>query len=134
MRTISVCLTVLALAWCASRAQAEEGPHGGELYANSNHTIHAEFVHERNNNKVIVYVLDGKAKDEVPVPAKVVTISVKGKNKIILLKPVNHKDGKASRYELVHDFFGEKLDTAGIKLSMCLTEGKPEEEFHLEKD
>lgn len=114
--------------------RAEEGPHGGELFANGSHTIHAEFVHERSKDTVTVYVLDSKAKEEVAVPAKHVSIVIKGKDKVIQLPAVNAKDGKASRFELKDALFGEKVDTATLKLSVVLAEGKSEESFHFEKD
>ena len=60
-----------------------EGPHGGHLVElaeagkESKEEYHAEWTHDDATGKVTVYILDGKAKETVPIAADTVVIKVK---------------------------------------------------------
>jgi hypothetical protein len=66
-----------------SHEHAYEGPHGGHLVElaepgkENKEEYHAEWTHDDASGKVTVYILDGKAKETVPISAETVTIKVK---------------------------------------------------------
>ena len=64
-----------------------EGPHGGHLVElaepgkENKEEYHAEWTHDDATGKVTVYILDGKAKETVPIAAETVVIKVKSGDK-----------------------------------------------------
>jgi hypothetical protein len=54
----------------------EEGPHKGHLIELGDEEFHAELVDDEAGGKIIIYVLDSKAKDPVAADGEEVTISV----------------------------------------------------------
>jgi hypothetical protein len=58
-----------------------EGPHGGELIELGNEEYHAELIHPEGHDEnaeevVTIYILDGSAKETVPIEAAEVTINI----------------------------------------------------------
>lgn len=54
----------------------EEGPHHGHLIELGEEEFHAELVHDDAGGKVIIYLLDSKAKDPVAADSEEVVLSV----------------------------------------------------------
>jgi hypothetical protein len=87
-------IAVLALAGCPNRnavpvtnghgghahPEHEEGPHGGHL-VKLDANYQAEWLHDDESGLVTVYILDGEAKEEVPIAADevVIEVAVEGK-------------------------------------------------------
>lgn len=47
---------------------SDAGPHGGHLIElGSDEAFHAELLHDEKTHRVTVYILDGKAKENVPI-------------------------------------------------------------------
>jgi len=81
---------------------ADEGPNGGHLIELGDEQYHAEWLHDDDSGKVEVIILDGTAKQEVPVAADVVTITVDVEgDQHYALEPTNAENGLASRFEIV---------------------------------
>ena len=59
-----------------AHAHPTEGPHHGSLIELGREDYHAELVHDDATNTVTVYVLDGAAKDAVPIQAKQLTLNL----------------------------------------------------------
>lgn len=53
-----------------------EGPHHGSLIELGREDYHAELVHDHAANTVTIYMLDGAAKDAVPIDAKQLTLNL----------------------------------------------------------
>jgi len=53
-----------------------EGPHHGALIELGREDYHAELVHDDAANTVTIYMLDGAAKDAVPIDAKQLTLNL----------------------------------------------------------
>ena len=66
----------------------EEGPHHGHLIELGEEEFHAELVHDEAGGKIILYVLDSKAKDAVAADGEevVVSVVVEGQPKDFTLK------------------------------------------------
>ena len=59
-----------------AHAHPTEGPHHGSLIELGREDYHAELVHDDATNTVTIYVLDGAAKDAVPIQAKQLTLNL----------------------------------------------------------
>lgn len=68
---------------------AHDGPHGSELFTDTKHSLLVEMVHDQKGGKVTAYILDGKANKEVPITAKKIIMSIKGKDSVIQLSAAN---------------------------------------------
>jgi hypothetical protein len=92
-RACGVVAMGLAVAWVAGGASAmaaqpktqkgahahahpSEGPHHGSLIELGREDYHAELVHDDATNTVTIYMLDGAAKDAVPIDAKQLTLNL----------------------------------------------------------
>ncbi len=107
-------LAMLAMAVISltGRAYSEEkkhehehkSPHGGALLEVGAEVAHLELVHDEKAGKVTLYVLDGEAKNAVPIKdAPKLNIKSKDGNKQIETKSVDAKDGMASKFEATDD-------------------------------
>lgn len=79
----------------ASAEHASIGPHGGQLIElGSDEAFHAELVHDDNAHRVTVYILDGKAKNNVPIsqPELLVNLVSGGNPKQFKLAAVSQHD------------------------------------------
>jgi len=59
-----------------AHAHPSEGPHHGSLIELGREDYHAELVHDDATNTVTIYMLDGAAKDAVPIDAKQLTLNL----------------------------------------------------------
>ena len=59
-----------------AHAHPAEGPHHGSLIELGRDDFHAELVHDDAANTVTIYMLDGAAKDAVPIDAKQLTLNL----------------------------------------------------------
>jgi hypothetical protein len=60
-----------------AEAHSEIGPHGGHLIElGSNEAFHAELLHDDTTHRVTVYILDGKAKADVPIPQPELVVNI----------------------------------------------------------
>lgn len=55
---------------------ATEGPHGGELLELGSEEFHVEFLHDEKNKTLTLYILDGEAKQAVPIDSPQLTINL----------------------------------------------------------
>ncbi|WP_010586171.1 hypothetical protein [Schlesneria paludicola] len=99
---------------------AQVGPHKGTLIELGEEEYHAEFVLDEKTHTVSIYLLDGAAKNYVPIPAREITVTLKhdGKTEAFKLKAKAQKTdppGLSSMYtrkdeELVHDLHRKGSD------------------------
>ena len=54
-----------------------DGPHHGHLIELGKEEYHAEFIHDEKNSTVTIYILDGTAKNVVPIDSKEILINLK---------------------------------------------------------
>lgn len=134
IRTSSLAFTITAMVLLSSRAQAHDGPHGGELYINKSHSHHIELVLKAKEEKAVVYILDKKAKEAVWIPAKTIEFTVKGSDKPFVLEATNFKDGKASEFVLKNSRFGSKIKPSETGFKAVLEAGKDATDFKPEHD
>jgi hypothetical protein len=104
------------------------GPHQGHLMAIGDEEYHAEWTHDESG-KVTFYILDAKAKGDVPIDAEEIKIDVKiGNNppKTYSLVAVNPMGGKASAFEIVDKEFEalfDQLKSPGVVLTLHVNIG-----------
>ncbi len=60
-----------------NHAHPSEGPHHGSLIELGNEEYHAELVHDEEAGQVVIYILDGSAKELVPIAAESIVINTK---------------------------------------------------------
>jgi hypothetical protein len=123
-----------ALALTASWSLAgHNGPHGGALFEGVEHKYHAELKLDAKEKKATVWILDGKAKNEVPIPAKTIEMHVKGLNKPIVLNAVPRKGSEtATQYTGTHDRLGMKLKYEEVEFLIAV-DGKKAHKFTYEE-
>jgi len=97
------------------------GPHGGHLIElGSDEAFHAELVHDDAKHRVTVFVLDGKAKDNVPIsqPELLVNI-VSGGNpkqfKLAAISQANEQRDMASCFQVEDEELCKALDAKNSK-------------------
>ena len=119
----------LMLIWLVSlvptRAMAHDGPHGGELFCDGKHAWHTELCVDAKSGKATVYILDKKAKKEVPIGSETISIQMKGIEKPLLFEATNSKEGKSSQFVLHHDRFKSKFKPSELTMHIVLEKGKP---------
>lgn len=106
-------------AGAAGHEHPDHGPHGGALIELGNEKFHAELLHDEKSQTITVYVLDGTAKNEVPIPAKFVRINIKraGKGEQFQLKPAAQKHetaGQTARFTLKDGTLCDRLHAEGV--------------------
>lgn len=110
---------------------AEVGPHKGTLIELGDEEYHAEFVLDEKTHTVSIYLLDGAVKNDVPIPAKEITVTLKhdGKPESFKLKAKPQKNdpaGKSSRFTLSDEEFVDDLHHKGSDPRLMLKiDGKP---------
>jgi len=105
----------------------EKAPHDGILFAEPNHTYHAELVLNKKESEVTVYLLDKRVKNPVVIEAKTITLTVKnGKAEPIDLKATPQDTDKegASRFVGKHEKFAADLDYDKVEITVEI-KGKP---------
>jgi hypothetical protein len=107
-------------------AHAEEGPHGGHLIELGNDEFHAELVHDEKATKITVYILDGQAKQGVPIdqPTLTLNLTVAGQPKqykLAAMPQPSDKPNTASSFELVDEELCDALDAPSTKGRLSVT-------------
>jgi len=95
-----------------------EGPHHGSLIELGREDYHAELVHDDAANMVTIYMLDGAAKDAVPIDAKQLTLNllVGGKPQqfqLVARPQSTDPEGKCSAFGCTSEPMCKALDSKG---------------------
>jgi len=110
---------------------AEEGPHHGHLIELGKEEYHLELTHDEATKTVSVYVLDGGAKNAVPIaePEITLNLAVNGAPMQVKLAAAPQQDdpaGQSSRFTVIDENVLEALEvpktTGRINLMIA---GKP---------
>ncbi|WP_110766472.1 hypothetical protein [Planctopirus hydrillae] len=108
----------------------EEGPHHGQLVELGNEEYHAEVVHDDEAGTVTIYLLDGSAKNSVPIEAAdvIMNLSLAGKAeqfKLPATPDTNDPAGKSSKFVSQDKVLCEKLDVHGVSARLVvMVDGK----------
>lgn len=102
------------------------GPHEGHLIELGAEEYHAELLHDEENHKVTIYILDGAAKEAVTIEAAEILINVAADGeakqfKLAAAPQESDPEGKSSRFELVDEELLHELEEEGNKLKLSLT-------------
>jgi hypothetical protein len=102
-----------------------EGPHHGDLVELGNEDYHAEVVHGEGD-AVTVYILDGSAKNVVPIDATDVVLNVThdGKPEQVRLPAMpeaSDGQGKSSRFSVVNAQLASRLDDEKSSAKLVVT-------------
>lgn len=105
-----------------------EGPHHGSLIELGGEEYHGELVHDDEAGTVTIYVLDGSAKEAVPVDAPEATINVKHDGRAeqfqLAAKPdAGDPEGKSSRFVSEDRELAEHLDEEAADARLVLKIG-----------
>jgi hypothetical protein len=91
-----------------------EGPHHGQLIELGNEQYHGELLHDDATNTVTVYILDGAAKELVPIPEQEVTLQLlvgeENKSYTLTAVPDAADSEAAAKFEVVDAELGRILD------------------------
>jgi len=102
-----------------------EGPHHGSLVELGGEEYHAEFVHDEETGTVTVYVLDGAAKEVVPIEATEISINLKHDGqgeqfKLAASPDEGDPEGQSSRFVSDDAELGEDLHREGAEAQLVL--------------
>lgn len=96
---------------------ADDGPNGGHLIELGAEEYHAEWVHDDDSGKLTLYILNGAAKELVPISASSITIEKKIGDKVekYELPAVGRTDANTTgaQFEIIDKPLVEALKTAG---------------------
>jgi len=105
----------------SAKEHSHLGPHGGHLIElGSEEAYHAELLHDDKSQRVTVYILDGKGKDNVAIsqPEMVVNI-VSGSEpkqfKLVAVSQANELRDMASCFQLENEELCSALDAKDCK-------------------
>jgi len=95
-----------------------EGPHHGSLIELGREDYHAELVHDDAANTVTIYMLDGAAKDSMPIDAKQLTLNLlvggKPQQYQLTAKPQStDPEGRCSAFGCTNEAMCRALDAKG---------------------
>jgi len=95
-----------------------EGPHHGSLIELGREDYHAELVHDVAANTVTIYMLDGAAKDAMPIDAKQLTLNLlvggKPQQYQLTAKPQStDPEGRCSAFGCTNEAMCRALDAKG---------------------
>ncbi len=101
-------------------AHAEEGPHHGHLIELGQEEYHMELTHDEATKTVSIYLLDGSAKQAVPIPDPEITLNlvVNGKPrqaKLGATPQIGDPAGQSSRFSAVDEELLEALESPKTK-------------------
>lgn len=109
----------------AGHSHAALGPNGGHLIELGDEQFHLEWVHDDDAGKLTVYVLDGNAKELVPIPAEKMTIVKKlgERTDSYDLVAVGRKGEtpKSAKFEIVDKALIEALTLVGDGVEASIT-------------
>jgi hypothetical protein len=119
-------LVLLAVLTAPAHRGGHDGPHGGALYEGAKHKYHAELKFDHTAKQATVWILDGKAKNLVPIKAKTIEMHIKGVKDAVALSAVPDKKGAATASKFVgkHDRFAAKIKFEDIEFKIQLDDGK----------
>lgn len=114
---------VLALACCVSPGLASAahthqhavlGPHGGAVLEMGADEYHAELVINDKENVFTVFILDGQAKQEVPIDAAFLSVNLKAGDKpaqyrLLPVRSAGQTSGPTACYSLKSDSLVKSL-------------------------
>jgi hypothetical protein len=110
---------------------AEEGPHKGHLIELGKEEFHAELTHDEATSEVTIYLLDGAAKESVPVPETELTVNIVANGKpmqfSLAAKPLDtDPQGQSSRFSITDPMLHDALEAENSKGQLNVTiNGKP---------
>jgi hypothetical protein len=109
----------------AAGEHSETGPHGGHLIELGKEDYHAELIHDETAHVVTIYILDGKAKESVPISESEVTINAVagGAPKQFKLAAVSQpgESPKASSFRLESEELCDALDAPNANGRLAVT-------------
>tara|TARA_R110002111_G_scaffold211705_1_gene275185 strand:+ start:2608 stop:3138 length:531 start_codon:yes stop_codon:yes gene_type:complete len=102
-----------------------DGPHHGHLIELGKEEFHAEFIHDEKNSTVTIYILDGTAKNVVPIDSKEILINLKhdGRGeqfKLTALPDKGDPEGQSSRFVSNDKELNEDLHAKGADARLAL--------------
>ena len=105
-------------------AHPSEGPHHGELIELGNEEYHVELLHDEQT--VTIYILNGAAKEQVPIEATEITINTKHDGrpeqfKLAASPDQNDPPGKSSRFVSSDEELAGHIDEQGADPRLVLT-------------
>ncbi|QDT57035.1 hypothetical protein Pan44_51000 [Caulifigura coniformis] len=106
-------------------AHASEGPHHGDLVELGNEEYHAEIVHG-DGGSITIYILDGSAKNAVPIESTEVILNVthEGKPEQFRLPAspeASDGAGKSSKFHIVNAELAGHLDEENSSAKLVVT-------------
>lgn len=112
-----------------SHDHAIEAPHGGEILELGADEYHAELCVDEKEDVVTVYILDGSAKEEVPITAPFLMVNVKSAGKPVQfrLTPIRAEgqtEGPTACYALKSGSLMKLLHTSGANPRLAMRIGK----------
>ncbi len=110
----------------AAGEHSEVGPHGGHLIELGKEEYHAELIDDDQTHQVTIHILDGAAKQSVPIaqPEVVINITADGRPKQFKLAamPLGGGGGDmASAFQTQSEELCEALDSANAKARLTVT-------------
>lgn len=95
-----------------------EGPHNGALAEWGEEEYHVEFTVDHGQKQATVYILDGKAKQAMPIQAETITLVLKNVQppaNVTLRADPQQDDpkGTASRFVGQHDALAKEMEFQG---------------------
>ena len=106
-------------------AHPTEGPHHGSLIELGNEEYHAELVHDEKTGEITIYILDGSAKELVPIDATEIVINAKHDGKpeqfpLTAQPSETDPDGKSSRFVSTDEELAHHLDESDADARLVL--------------
>ncbi len=97
---------------------SDPGPHGGVLAEWGEEEYHAEFTVDHAKKQATVYILDGQAKNAVPIASETIELTLTNVTppvQIALQADPQKEDpkGSASRFVGTHDQLGTEMEFKG---------------------
>ena len=111
-------------------SHASEGPHHGGLIELGGEEYHAELVDDEDAGTVTIYILDGAAKNAVPIDAAEITINIKHDGegeqfKLAASPDAGDPEGRSSRFVSDDEHLMADLHDEDADATLVLTiEGK----------
>jgi hypothetical protein len=111
-------------------AHSDEGPHGGHLIELGDEAYHAEWLHDEQSGKITVILLDGAAKEEVPIAADhvIINVAIEGQApkqyQLAAVNPSGDDPPQASRFEATEPVLMTALRVGeGVQASLSVDIG-----------
>ena len=117
---------------CAGKhvhAQAIKAPHGGEVLELDTDEYHAELRLNEKTHLITIYVLDGKAKQEVPISAPYLVVNVSSGDgttefRLVPIYREAKREGPTPFFAIKSDSLMKLLHTAGVNPQLTINMGE----------